>query len=211
MRRLALAGMVLGALAAVALTNVGRSSAVTEFIVKQPSADRLVFKVKDLRPLYTFRVFIDSDLDPATGYQIGGIGADYLIENDRIYRFTGAGGSTDWLNWRYRGPATFETRPRKSKSSLDLSDVTMHCAYDFDVLFWAEQMNHGGVVMSGALRQPPITCQKPLTPTYTNSPTLTLTYSPVFRGQGQFQPLATLAPPRAAAATPTAEVRLDEE
>jgi hypothetical protein len=197
MRRLALAGLILVFLATLALTNAEQARADTVFIVKQPAAGRLVFKVKDLRRAHTFRVFIDSDLDPATGFQIGGIGANYLIENDRVYWFTGGGASTDWLMWRYRGPAAFETRPHMTKSSLNLGLVSMHCAFGFDALFWVDQMSVGGIVTSGALRQPPVACQGPLTPTMTNSRTMT----PEFRGQGQFQPLATLPPPLAA--TPT--------
>jgi hypothetical protein len=39
-------------------------------------------------------VFIDTDTNAATGYAYGGIGADYMIENNQLYRHAGAG----W-NW----------------------------------------------------------------------------------------------------------------
>ena len=41
---------------------------------------------------FTFHnVFIDTDNDAATGYQVAGIGADYLIEDGTLYQHTGTG------------------------------------------------------------------------------------------------------------------------
>jgi hypothetical protein len=41
---------------------------------------------------FTFQhVFIDTDARTATGYAYGGIGADYMIENSRLYRSAGRG------------------------------------------------------------------------------------------------------------------------
>jgi hypothetical protein len=38
-------------------------------------------------------VYIDTDANAATGYAYGGIGADYMIENDQLYRHAAAGWS----------------------------------------------------------------------------------------------------------------------
>ena len=44
---------------------------------------------------YTYKhVFIDTDTNATSGYRHGGIGADYLVENNSVYRHTAAG----W-NW----------------------------------------------------------------------------------------------------------------
>lgn len=43
-----------------------------------------------------YNVFIDTDGSLATGYQIGGIGADYLIENGTLYRSTSGANAFDW-------------------------------------------------------------------------------------------------------------------
>ncbi len=43
------------------------------------------------------QVFIDADGDPATGYPIAGIGADYLIEDDRFYHHEGGGWNWDFV------------------------------------------------------------------------------------------------------------------
>lgn len=42
------------------------------------------------------RVYIDADRMAGTGFRIGGIGADFLIENTRLYRYTGSGSSWSW-------------------------------------------------------------------------------------------------------------------
>lgn len=42
------------------------------------------------------RVYVDSDRKVTTGYPIGTIGADYLIENNNLYRYSGTGGSWAW-------------------------------------------------------------------------------------------------------------------
>jgi hypothetical protein len=42
------------------------------------------------------RVYVDTDKNAATGYPVGGIGADYLIENGFLYRYAGSAGSWAW-------------------------------------------------------------------------------------------------------------------
>jgi hypothetical protein len=42
------------------------------------------------------RVYIDSDENPSTGYPVAGIGADYLIENGYLYKYSGTAGSWAW-------------------------------------------------------------------------------------------------------------------
>ena len=50
-------------------------------------------------------VFIDSDSSLATGYQFGGVGAEYMIENGTLYR--DADDSNTW-NWQ---PVSLATGP----------------------------------------------------------------------------------------------------
>ncbi len=42
------------------------------------------------------RAYVDTDQNPATGFAVGGIGADYLVENGWLYRSAGSG----W-NWSF--------------------------------------------------------------------------------------------------------------
>ena len=41
-------------------------------------------------------VFVDTDQKATTGYPLSGIGADYLIQNGFLYRYSGSGGSWAW-------------------------------------------------------------------------------------------------------------------
>jgi hypothetical protein len=51
-----------------------------------------------------FQVFIDTDRSATTGYGIGGVGANYLVENGTLYRHSGA--TTSWT-WTSVGAVTF--------------------------------------------------------------------------------------------------------
>jgi len=53
-----------------------------------------VYYQADFASAFTYkRVFIDTDLNAATGYAFLGIGADYMIQDDQLYRNAGAGWS----------------------------------------------------------------------------------------------------------------------
>lgn len=48
-----------------------------------------------------YRVYIDADQSPTTGFQVGGIGADYLIEQNigyapKLWSYSGTGGDWTW-------------------------------------------------------------------------------------------------------------------
>src|SRR5438105_4061288 len=49
------------------------------------------------RPTF-FRLYLDTDQNAGSGFKLGGIGANYLVENDRLYRYSGFNNS--W-KWRY--------------------------------------------------------------------------------------------------------------
>ncbi|WP_227813783.1 hypothetical protein, partial [Massilia sp. IC2-477] len=42
------------------------------------------------------RVYVDSDRSTGTGYSVYGVGANYMIENGRLYRYSGSNGSWAW-------------------------------------------------------------------------------------------------------------------
>jgi hypothetical protein len=52
-------------------------------------------------------VFIDADMSAGTGYSVGGIGADFMIENGGVYDYTGTGGR----NWRWTWLGTSSMSP----------------------------------------------------------------------------------------------------
>jgi len=52
-----------------------------------------------------FHVFLDTDRNTSTGYTIGGLGADDLLENAGLYGYTGGSG-TSW-SWGSAGSVTY--------------------------------------------------------------------------------------------------------
>ncbi|HEY5801998.1 MAG TPA: hypothetical protein VIT92_17375, partial [Burkholderiaceae bacterium] len=62
-------------------------------------------------PSYT-RLYLDTDRKTASGYASGGVGADFMLENGNLYRYTGAGG-TAW-GWALVKAVTYT----KSTSSV---------------------------------------------------------------------------------------------
>ncbi len=44
-----------------------------------------------------WQVYVDTDKNDATGYQVGAIGADYIIEGNQVQRYQGNGNDWNWL------------------------------------------------------------------------------------------------------------------
>ncbi len=42
------------------------------------------------------RVYLDTDSIPSTGYPVGTVGANFLLENGKLYRYAGQRGSWKW-------------------------------------------------------------------------------------------------------------------
>jgi hypothetical protein len=72
------------------------SLAATTTLSISSSSTTLTFKVAYLGTPTFVRVYVDSDQKTTTGYPLGTIGADYLIENGYLYRYAGSGGSWAW-------------------------------------------------------------------------------------------------------------------
>lgn len=47
-------------------------------------------------PYSFYRVCIDTDRDPSTGFAFGGIGSDYLLEGDSLFKYSGQNGLWNW-------------------------------------------------------------------------------------------------------------------
>jgi len=45
-----------------------------------------------------YNLFLDTDTQASTGYAYGAIGADYFIQDARVYQYTGDGSSWSWIN-----------------------------------------------------------------------------------------------------------------
>ncbi len=51
------------------------------------------------------QIYIDTDKSGSTGYKSGSVGAEYMLENSRLYKFTGSS-QTSW-SWSNQGSVTF--------------------------------------------------------------------------------------------------------
>ncbi|MGA5760274.1 spherulation-specific family 4 protein [Nonomuraea bangladeshensis] len=55
-----------------------------------------IYQARFTLPYAQRHVFVDTDEDPRTGWPVHTVGADYMIENDTLYRKTGAPGDWSW-------------------------------------------------------------------------------------------------------------------
>ncbi len=81
-----------------------------------------------------FRLYLDTDRTAGTGYAYSGVGADFLIENANLYKYTGKGG--DW-SWIAAGAVTFAKADTQAtwtaaRSALGVTDP---CAAATNVVF----------------------------------------------------------------------------
>jgi hypothetical protein len=44
-----------------------------------------------------FRLFLDTDSTSSTGYPSNGLGAEYMVENSNLYKYSGSNGSWSWM------------------------------------------------------------------------------------------------------------------
>ena len=64
------------------------SGAITGYFAENDASN--VYYTANFTQNYTYKhVFIDADANATTGYAWDGIGADYMIENDTLFRSTG--------------------------------------------------------------------------------------------------------------------------
>ncbi|HVK55803.1 MAG TPA: DUF4832 domain-containing protein [Burkholderiales bacterium] len=66
------------------------------------------------------RLYLDTDQTTATGYSLGGIGADYLIENGSLYRYAGANGG--W-GWSFVKSVTYSNANQTANWTVTLVDI----------------------------------------------------------------------------------------
>ncbi len=81
-----------------------------------------------------FRVYVDTDRAAGTGFQYAGVGAEFLIENTNLYRYTGSG--TDW-SWTAAGTVTFSNAGGQATWTVSRSALgeTDPCASAANLVF----------------------------------------------------------------------------
>jgi hypothetical protein len=84
------------------------------------SGSNVTFKFSYTGTWTYFHVFVDTDRNAATGYTIGGIGADYMIENGGLYKSTANG--SGW-SWSSAGSVTYSNSNGVATFTLPLSSI----------------------------------------------------------------------------------------
>src|SRR5689334_13230143 len=70
-------------------------SAISSYQATNDSAN--VFYRLNYTGAYSFfRVYIDTDQSTGSGFQTGGVGANYLLENGSLFSYTGTGTTWSW-------------------------------------------------------------------------------------------------------------------
>ncbi|MEP7166604.1 MAG: FG-GAP-like repeat-containing protein [Candidatus Woesebacteria bacterium] len=141
-----------------------------------------------------FRVYIDTDQNASTGFTAAsGVGADYMIENDTVYKSTSNG--SNW-SWTTKGSATFSSSNSLAKWTVSRSLIgeTLSCGEKSTILYQLE--NSSGTLVAGSA-----------TPyTFTNASSCsgsTPTPTPVVTPSPTAAPTATPTPTPTAIPTPT--------
>ncbi|MGC1181783.1 spherulation-specific family 4 protein [Legionella sp.] len=105
-------------------------------------ANNLYFSYTESKSFTYYHVFIDSDMNPATGYSIGGIGANLMLENNGLSKSTANGSS--W-SWSYLAKAPFTNSNNTLNWSLPLSTLgTLTCNQPINIVYNAQNASGSG-------------------------------------------------------------------
>jgi len=108
------------------------------------SSTGLQYRLQYVNTWTFIRVYIDTDRSSLTGFRTGGIGANFLIENEALYRYTGTGSNWSWSLVR---PITYTTggggAGRVNWSRWDFSRSDLGNTTDTYLLFEVERFEEG--------------------------------------------------------------------
>ncbi len=134
-----------------------------------------------------YHVFIDTDQNAATGYAIGGIGANYLLENNELYSYSGSG--SNW-RWTFIKNVTYSNTNSTASWTVVRADIGETADPNWaDLIFEVESNNSSDMslkythVYSGSGAATATLTNTPVpptaTPTATNTPApSTATFTP---------------------------------
>ena len=91
---------------------------------------------------WSHNIYLDTDTNTSTGYHSGGyfaIGVDYLIQNNAIYRYTGAGN-----NWSWEFIASITTAVNGNQAEFVIPRSLIGNPVDINLFFLGENAAYGG-------------------------------------------------------------------
>src|SRR5438105_5997362 len=129
-----------------------------------------------------YRTYLDTDVNPGTGFAIGGIGADYLLEDGLLWRYLGPG----W-NWTEISGVTYSNGANTaswtvSRASLGETNCTSETA---DAVFQVE-FSDGTFDTSSPVAQSFIPCSSALTDNVTTNDATNVNYTMQYTGSWTF-------------------------
>ncbi|CAN5858992.1 hypothetical protein BH11PSE12_BH11PSE12_34140 [soil metagenome] len=126
-------------------------------------------------PAYS-RLYLDSDKMATTGFPLNGAGANYLVENDGLYKYTGTNGSWSWL---YVKPVTFSKANGTANWTVARADIGAPTGINVIAETEAPKVASATVtqVLSSVTPTPTPTPTPAPTPAPSPSPTSNVSYS----------------------------------
>lgn len=76
-----------------------------------------------------FQIFLDTDQNVKTGYQIGGIGAEFLVEGSTLNKYTGTG--KDWSWEELAKDIIYFNQDPVASWNISLAQIGSPAAFDF--------------------------------------------------------------------------------
>jgi hypothetical protein len=105
-----------------------------------------------------YRTYIDSDVNAGTGFGIGGIGADYLVEDGFLYQYVGPG----W-NWSQIGAITYSNSNNTASWTFARSSIgETNCTNETANVVFQVEFAGGTFDTSSALSDNYVPCSSPL-------------------------------------------------
>jgi hypothetical protein len=172
--------MVLGAV----LTAVGASNAQATITSTNTTNDstNVIYAFQYSTAGSFYRTYVDADSNAGTGFAVGTIGADYLLEDGFLYHYVGPG----WI-WSQIGAATYSNAsntvswavPRTSIGETNCTTATAN------VVFQVE-LSGGTLDTSGTFGQSFIPCSSALTDNVTTNDATNVYYDAQYTGSWSF-------------------------
>jgi len=126
--------------------GAARSDGSMHFYVKV--AGRMLSGATSGKGVDTFNIFIDTDGNAATGYRLGGIGAERRLEifgwegivrGSSLYQFSGTRGTSDWNGWQSMGGAAAAASGSELEASVAANEAGVADSAKFRILFQSQE------------------------------------------------------------------------
>lgn len=134
------------------------------------------FQYSSAGPYY--RTYVDADLNAGTGFAVGGVGADYLVENGFLYRYVGPGWS-----WTQLSAATYTNNANTASWTFPRGSIgETSCTNETAKVVFQVELSGGTFDTSSALSHNYVPCSSPLFDSLTTNDASNVYYSVQYSG-----------------------------